>query len=302
VEPQVETFLADLKTQETHSRSTQMAYATDLRHFLNYLHSTLSQPPSLKDLNSKNIIGFLSAERQIGRGRNTLLRRRATLRVFTRYLHQRGLIENNPLSNDGGRTDEVISSVAPQRRERCLTPEQIERLKQTLDNNQRPHARRDQAMFAILLETGLLVSNLVNLDLSDLDLGTGRLRLRCDQGSDIWVQLGKAVEPLQRYLREGRPELDQGRFSQALFISQMGKRMSRQSLWQIFRQWGQAAELPLALSPRLIRHTAALHLRRSGRSIQEIQVLLGHSNRLSTKALLRRLEASCSSPDSPMTG
>jgi integrase/recombinase XerD len=271
-----------------------MAYATDLRHFLNYLHTALSYSPTLKDLNSKNIVGFLSAERQFGRGRNTLLRRRATLRVFTSYLEQRGMIETDPFSNDAGRTDEVICSVAFQRKERCLTRQQIERLKRILDNNQRAHARRDQAMFAILLETGLLVSNLVNLDLSDLDLQKGRLRLRCAQGSDTWVKLESAVDPLQRYLREGRPELDQGRVAEALFISQMGKRMSRQSLWLIFRQWGQAAELPFALSPRIIRHTAALHLGRSGRPIKEIQALLGHTNPLSTKALLRRLEASCS--------
>ena len=90
-------------------------------------------------------------------------------------------------------------------------------------------------------------------------------------------------------MKEGRPELNYQINEPALFISQTGGRMSRQGVWQALRQWGQKASLPIPLSPRLLRHTAVIRMVHSGRTPAEIQVLLGHSNPLSTQALLRRL-------------
>jgi integrase/recombinase XerD len=92
-------------------------------------------------------------------------------------------------------------------------------------------------------------------------------------------------------MQEGRPNLNSAPDDPALFISQSGARMSRQSIWQVLRQMGKAAQLPVTLTPRLVRHTAALNMVRAGRPLPEIQALLGHSNALSTQALLQRLDA-----------
>jgi integrase/recombinase XerD len=98
---------------------------------------------------------------------------------------------------------------------------------------------------------------------------------------------------MERYLLEGRPELNHRADEKALFISQMDGRMSRQGIWQVLRHWGGMVKPPILLSPRLVRHTAALRMAQTGRTIAEIQSLLGHRNPLSTRALLRRLETAC---------
>jgi site-specific recombinase XerD len=136
----------------------------------------------------------------------------------------------------------------------------------------------------------LSVADLVELNLTDLDLRAGRLHIVPNQDNDKWLPLGKATDIVARYLREGRPEFNPQPNETALFVSQMGGRMSRQGIWQILNYWGSLTDPPIKISPRKVRHTAALRMAHAGRSLEEIQTLLGHSNRLSTQALLRRLE------------
>jgi integrase/recombinase XerD len=127
--------------------------------------------------------------------------------------------------------------------------------------------------------------------LSDLDLNAGLLHLNTYPNNDFWLPLGSATESLRRYLEEGRRDLNPQPDEPALFISQMGGRISRQGIWQILRYWGKLTDPPIDLSPRVVRHTAAVRMARKGRPLDEIQALLGHSNPLSTQALLRRLES-----------
>jgi integrase/recombinase XerD len=294
VEPQVRAFLSSLEAQNRYSKNTCLGYASDLRYFLDYLEHTLGRSPSVEDFNDTQVANFIASEHRIGRQRNTLYRRRATLRQFSNFLQRQGVIEVNFLNQNAQRIEEIISGAPPSARDRCLTEDQIERLMEALNSDNRPQAGRDHALIAILLETGLTVTNLVELNLSDLDLTTEHVHLRLDDHKSLWIPLRSAGAILNRYLNEGRPDLNCPPGEPALFISQLGKRLSRQGVWQIFRHWGQRANFSETLSPRRIRHTAALHLARDGRPINEIQTLLGHNNILSTHALLRRLKRSCS--------
>lgn len=289
MEGQVRAFLASLEHESAYSPSTRLAYDNDLRCLLDYLQKTLQRPPLLADFNGAQIAEFLKAERQAGRRPSTLLRRRASLRRFASFLRP-----NNPdwaaaFDPDSHLIDEAIAETAPLQRPHSLSAAQVAALWSVLEASTSPRARRDQAILALLLESGLTVGTLIALDLPDLDLPGGRLQLQRETGPPAWLALGEAAGPLQRYLQEGRPELNYQPGEPALFISQTGGRMSRQGIWQVLRQWGSRARLPVTLSPRLARHTAAFRLARSGRSLAEIQTLLGHSNRLSTQALLRRL-------------
>ncbi|MBE9475422.1 MAG: tyrosine-type recombinase/integrase, partial [Chloroflexi bacterium] len=105
--------------------------------------------------------------------------------------------------------------------------------------------------------------------------------------------LGEAKRSIEEYLQEGRPDLLHHPGEPALFISQMDGRLSRQGVWQILNHWGQLVNPPISLSPRVVRHTAALRMRKAGLSNAEIQIRLGHRNPLSTRALIRRLVAAC---------
>lgn len=299
MEVHVNAFLASLDDQPGYSESTRMAYGSDMRVFLDYLRNKLNRSPKLTDLNTKQVADFLDAERKNGRRHSTLIRRLATLRRFTVYLQHVGVLDKEILESDGHLIDEALKSVKPSRSPTTLTATQINLLWAAIETSQRLRARRDQSILTLLLETGLSVGTLVALNLSDLDLNAGKLHLTTEDGRDVWLPLGKATEPLKRYLEEGRRDLNPQPDEPALFISQMGGRISRQGIWQILRYWGKSTEPPIDLSPRVVRHTAALRLSRSGRPLSEIQALLGHSNPLSTQALLRRLEAVAHDGDFP---
>lgn len=291
MEAEVSAFLASLTSQPAYSESTRLAYASDLRVFLGYLQRTLHRTPDLGDLTPQRVIEFLNAESEAGRRQNTLIRRRATLRRFILYLRQNGKINGNAFDLNAEDFVQIILAGSSAEVPQYLDRDQVNRLWALIETSPRPRARRDQAILMLLLETGLSVTVLVALNLTDIDLQTRSLQLTTENGQKAWMPLGNATELLERYLRQGRPELNAPPDETALFVSQMGERMSRQGIWQIFRHWGQMVDPAIQLSPRLIRHTAVLRMMKNRRPANEIQILLGHSNPLSTQALLRRLSA-----------
>jgi site-specific recombinase XerD len=287
MQAEISAFLASLESQSSYSQSTRLAYGTDLWLFFNYLRDTLQRSPALIDFDSLKIADFLETERQQGLRLSTLLRRRASLQRFERYLKQEGHLQEDRVSSKLSLIDK--STFGPKEHIHCLTPAEVKVIREELQTSKRPLSIRDYAILVLLLETGLAVSNLVSLNLSDIDLYAGCFRLETFDKQDYWVSMGASREPIRQYIVDGRPELNPAPSEPALFISQNGIRMSRQSIWQILHNLGESTGLPAQLSPRLIRHTAALNMFRKGRPISEIQRLLGHSNPLSTNALLHRL-------------
>jgi len=299
METEINAFLVSLGTEPAYSESTQLAYANDLRVFLLYLKGMLDQPPTVSDLNSQHVIGFLEAERNLGRRRNTLIRRLATLKYFQEYLVDQGLVSSKSFSVKDEDIQGVISGIPISQPLQCLTQEQISTLLGLLDASRRPRALRDRAMLLLLLETGLSVGDLTALDLTDLDLRAGKFHVNLAGKGDIWLSMGEAQNAVAEYLYDGRPDLLHHPGEPALFISQMEGRLSRQGVWQILNHWGHMANPPITVSPRLLRHTAAIRMSRAGLSDAEIQVRLGHRNPLSTRALIRRLEAACNDQPKP---
>lgn len=293
MEAVVNAFLASLENQLAYSESTRVAYRNDLRIFQDHLEELLDRKPTLDDFNRERVVGFLESENRSGRRFNTLLRRRATLQRFEKFLLDSGECNESRLG------ELFVQDFQPQPLENkpkdqpvFLTEEELKRLISLLTDSKKPLARRDQAIFILLLETGLSTSSLTAIDLNDLDLRAGRIHIRIGSQLDCWLPMGEAADLVQQYLKFGRPELNPPPEEPALFISQNGVRMSRQSVWQIFRQWGRSAGINEALSPRILRHTAVLRMVKSGRPMGEIQALLGHTNSLSTHALLHRLSVS----------
>jgi integrase/recombinase XerD len=287
MQAEISAFLASLESRSSYSPSTRLAYGTDLSLFLNYLRDTLQRTPTLTDFDIHQVSAFLEAERLEGLRLSTLLRRRASLQSFERYLQQEGYLHEKILTPHQDLIDKSTFHVQVQTQ--CLTLPEVNNLKKVMSESKKPLSIRDYAILVLLLETGLSVSKLVSLNLTDLDLRSGCFHLALEPSQDHWLPLGFSREPLADYIDMSRPELNPAPGEPALFISQNGIRMSRQSIWQILRNLGETAGLGVKLSPRLIRHTAALNLARAGRPISEIQLLLGHSNPMSTSALLHRL-------------
>lgn len=253
----------------------------------------MSQSPQISDLNTQRVVAFIEGEREIGRQRNTLIRRLATLKCFSEYLVHEGMLPSDSLSVNDGDIQRLIYAVPESSPLKCLNQEQIESLLTIMEASSRPRGVRDRAIFSILLETGLSVGDLTDLDMSDLDLRAGLLRVNLFGEGDVWLSMGNAKSAVDDYLTQGRPEILHDPGEPALFISQMDGRLSRQGVWQILNHWGQMANPPIALSPRILRHTAALRMSRNGYTVKEIQSRLRHRNPLSTRALIRRLQSAC---------
>ncbi len=290
MQAEIRAFLASLESQPSYSPSTRLAYAGDLARFYQYLQATLNRAPDLSDIYPQSIASFLNSEKLNGKKPRTLLRRKAAIRLFKLFLLDNGYISAQVESGES-RVQISIQSKISLTQIVYLNQDQIKTLLETIENGQKSIARRDSAILALLLHTGISVSKLISLDLTDVNLYTGKLRFFNDLGDIFWHPLGLSVQYIERYIKEARPDLNPYPGETALFISQIGSRLSRQGIWQILKHWGAMSRTSTPISPRIIRNTAALKLSQSGVPLPQIQALLGHSNPLSTQAFLRRLEA-----------
>jgi integrase/recombinase XerD len=291
LETEIRGFLASLVSTSTYSASTRAAYASDLRIFFAFLQRTLQRNPEIGDFTLEHISAFFSSEEKMGRQVSTILRRRAALQRFEKYLLKKNLLPEVRLGQEPFFLEQAGPPTIYSSERTALSDSEITTLLTALEASPRILVRRDHAILSLLLETGLSVSALIGLDLSDLDLRASCLHVLDSRGEDCWLPIGAALRSVECFVNEGRPELHPPVDEPALFISQNGTRMSRQSVWQVLRHWGKMAGLEGTLSPRLLRHTAALRLANAGRPLPEIQILLGHRNPVSTQALFQRLKS-----------
>lgn len=287
----VDTFLESLRANGDISEKTVEAYGGDLARFAKFIQSELQRPPKVADFTAGMLKTFLQQESKAGRGMATLLRRRATLRRMRDYLEDQGLIDgdlstkilikppNRPFRGSAAREPEFLGE------------DDIERLYKALEKRKTPRSLRDQAIIRVLLETGITIGTLVSIDLEHFEWDKGGILVKPD-GFDkaYWLPLAAAIPPIEVYLREGRPNLTDSRIERAMFVSQMGGRISRQSVWQSLQNWGRRAKIKAGLTPSVIRHTAVKHMYAHNVPVSQIQHSLGHRNVLSTHALLRRLQ------------
>ncbi|HWQ82942.1 MAG TPA: tyrosine-type recombinase/integrase [Anaerolineales bacterium] len=280
-----------------YARNTLAAYQSDLNRFNRYIEKTAARSATLRDFTTPQLQAFLHAEIDAGFHTHTIARRIASLRAFNLFLKQ-PIGDWEPVSSlalaglhqrRGRSLPTSHAAGLPASQPARLQPEHLSILWNAMEQAPQARARRDQALLAVCLETGLPLQRLLALNLADLRDNCRKLSLEHPSGAKAQVILEWADQPLRRYLKEGRPELSHQPDELALWISQAGKRMSRQAVWQALRGWGLRADLPYPISPRLLSHTAAYRLESSGLSLQQIQLRLGHQSSLSTLARLRRI-------------
>lgn len=293
IEMQLHAFLNNLKGISNYSSSTLEAYRNDLTRYLLFLKESIKRNPEITDFTPETISNYLNSERQHGFKPSTLYRRRASLRSFAGFLKNRGIIKTDiteekqpfmPASDrklviDGG---DLVS----------LSDSEVSRFFNVVSSFENPRAKRDFAIINILFEVGISIGDLVTIDMSDFVSQTKSLIIKTKQKKELIHPIPKSAAAIQHYLDYARKDLTQSDFEPALFVSQMGGRVSRQGIWQGIRNWGREAELSLDLSPRIIRHTATKAMIKAGKKIEEIQLLLGHQNIFSTRTLVRRLKRS----------
>ncbi|HEX9628353.1 MAG TPA: site-specific tyrosine recombinase XerD [Acidiferrobacterales bacterium] len=269
----IERFLDALWSESGLSANTLSAYRGDLSAFALWLDR---RGAGLTRATRDDLIAYLDHCQRAGARARTSARLLSSLRRFYRYLLREGESGEDP-------TALVDSPKLGRGLPKSLTEEQVEQLLDAPDAGT-PLGLRDRAMIETLYATGLRVSELVGLKLTQVDSGGGVVRVMGKGSKERLVPLGEeALSWLQRYLREARGALLRGRDSEALFPTARGAGMTRQAFWHNIKRYARLAGIHQPLSPHTLRHAFATHLLNHGADLRVVQMLLGHADLSTTQ-------------------
>jgi integrase/recombinase XerC len=274
--PEVQRFASYLETERRASPHTVRAYLADLGQYAAFLaERTAPVVPS-----SPALVRAFVARTAGGAGAATVGRKLSTLRSLYRFLVREGLAQGNPARA-------VASPRQPKRLPDVLPEEEVAALVDAPAASCEPLARRDRALLELLYASGLRVSELCGLDVDDVDLAQGLVRVLGKRRKERIVPFGKAAaEALRRYLEEGRPALASAREiapRRALFLNRSGGRLGPRSVARRLSRWVLTAALPRHVHPHVLRHSFATHLLGNGADLRGIQELLGHASLSTTQ-------------------
>lgn len=282
----IEDFLTHLRIEKSASKLTIVSYRTDLHQFFNYLaqqYSIECEDVPSEYLNHKNVREYLASLQDRGMSRATIARKLATLRSFVRYLCRENILPSNP-----------IASVSTPRQEKRLPqflyPQEMNMLLEAPDRD-KSSGIRDRAILEALYGGGMRVSELVGLDLSDVNFDEGYIRLHGKGDKERVAPLGsQAKEALLFYLEYSRPLFlkEENTDEEALFLNKFGGRLSSRSIRNIINKYVDELALTQKVSPHTLRHTFATDLLNGGADLRSVQELLGHV-RLSTTQIYTHL-------------
>ncbi len=249
-------------------------YRTDIRQFLDYCAE--QGVDSLERLSRDVVRTYLAELTETGYVTASVARRLFELRAFGDYLLRHQAWQQNIFR-------QVRAPRIPRRLPRYLTLTEVERLLAVPDPST-PAGLRDRAILETLYASGVRVGELVGLDVRDLSLAVGEMRVVGKGGRERVALLGRpAIAALRAYLREGRPRLTKRHPTDALFLNRFGRRLSARSVDEIVRRAGVAAGIAQRVTPHLLRHTFATHLLDGGADLRTVQELLGHRSLATTQ-------------------
>jgi len=272
-EPLIERFLDNLWAERGLSDNSLQSYRHDLLHLQDRL---AARGKALKDASREDLLAVLAAEVQQGKSPRSVSRYLSAYRQFYRWLVRERMINSDPVA--------LIESPKTGRGlPRALTEEQVEFLLAAPDTDTMP-GMRDKAMLELMYATGLRVSELVGLELSNLNLNQGVIRVIGKGNKERLVPIGdEAHESLKIYLSSGRPELLKGAQTDSVFVTNRKAGMTRQAFWYMVRRYAAQCDIPQKLSPHMLRHSFATHLLNHGADLRVVQLLLGHSDLSTTQ-------------------
>ena len=272
----METFLADYQrylTDEKHaSANTISSYMRDLRQFASYIAERQISLTAVTETRVSTYLDFLSGQ---GKSPATVSRSLASIKGFYHYLVDLGELEANPAAN-------VAAVKAEKKLPQVLTGKEVERLlAQPKCTDMKGY--RDKAMLELLYATGIRVTELISLNITDVNLAGGFIRCE-SKGKERSIPLyPAAVDALAVYMQNIRPKMIADIDEQALFVNMNGDRMSRQGFWKIVKSYQEKAHIDKDITPHTLRHSFAAHLLENGADLHSIQEMMGHSDISSTQ-------------------
>ena len=259
--------------EEKHaSQNTISSYLRDVTQFSEYL---VGQGYHLREATDNMVRGYMNW--MLGRGKSaaSVTRFLASIKSFYNFLIAQGDMKTNP-------TRGVTAAKVERKYPEILTSKEVELF---LEQPQCVDAKgfRDHAMLELLYATGIRVSELISLDISDLNLAAGFIRCESKGKERIIPLYHAAIKALQDYVKTIRPQLIADNNEEALFVNMNGERMSRQGFWKIIKYYQEKAGIEKDITPHTLRHSFAVHLLENGADLRSIQEMLGHADISSTQ-------------------
>ncbi len=268
----IESFLDHIWLHDALSNNTLEAYRRDIEGFCRWCRH---QKLSLLDVGKNDLSVFFA---EIGKqcARLSTARKQSSLRRFYQYLMYSGQIEINPSAN-------LVSPKMVRALPASLSEKMVENLISAPDVKKNL-GLRDRAMIELLYATGLRVSELVTIQMGQVDFISGFCRVTGKGGKERLIPLGEqAITWMERYMTESRPLLLGSSQCDAIFISRCKQAMSRQAFWQLIKRYALVAGIEAHLSPHTLRHAFATHLLNHGADLRSVQLLLGHADLSTTQ-------------------
>lgn len=265
----LESYLDYISLERGLSINTRKAYADDLRQFLDEL--TAKGVSSLNQVSRKQVLDHLMSMKGKGMSTNSISRHLVSIKVFFRYLQQEGMLDKNV-------TDTMDSPKLWKILPDTLSEKEVELLLAAPDLR-KPLGVRDRAMLELFYASGLRVSELANLQLSDLHVDDGYIRVIGKGRKERVIPVGgESIRLLRRYLEEIRPWLCENPHVQNVFVTKREHGLCRQRLWQIIKSYTKKAGIMKNVTPHTLRHSFASHLLANGAPLRVIQEMLGHAD------------------------
>lgn len=265
----VNEFINYLEVERGLAPNTLESYGSDLRQFHKYLQ--VDDTEFLKTANRNSILAYLNSLQNKGRAVSTISRNLAAIKSFYQYLVRERYLEKDPAA--------ILESPKLEKKlPKILTIQEVELLLKQ-PNILLPAGLRDKAMLELLYATGIRVSELIALNISDVNLELGYVKCFGKGSKERIVPMGSiAIKCVQEYINKGRQKLVRTYEEPALYVNHHGNRLTRQGFWKIIKKYAQDADINKEITPHTLRHSFATHLLENGADLRSVQEMLGHAD------------------------
>ena len=270
----IDSFLNYLNVEKGFSQNTVVAYRNDLYQLASFVEEEAAKrgsAPSWASFGRQGLLSYLLNLKERNYAATTMARKVAAMRSFFNFMVAEGSMKDNPSENIG--SPKVGRSLP-----KPISISQVRRLLEEPSKQSKPEAKRDVAILHLLYASGMRVSELVSLNLDDIDIEGGYVRCFGKGHKERLIPIHeRAAQAVAEYVKEARPRLAHSQDELALFLNARGERLTRQGLWQILKEYAKSAELE-GITPHTLRHSFATHMLSGGADLRSVQELLGHAN------------------------
>ena len=271
-------FMTDIRHK---SLNTVESYKRDVTQYISYLDGT-----GVTDISSTTkttVLSYLLYLQKEGRASSTVSRTLASLRSYYLFMMQNGVVKSNPTSNlEAPHVEKKIPKI--------LSGEEVELLLEQPKNCDNKGVR-DKAMLELLYATGIRVSELINLDVSDVNVPMSFVRCKGGKKERIIPMGHQAKDALENYINNVRKYMVKDENETALFVNCSGARLSRQGFWKLIKYYQHIAGIETDITPHTLRHSFAAHLLENGADLHSIQEMMGHADISSTQIYSRMMNS-----------